>query len=1089
MTGIKNLLCRRYVFLLILIIVASSDSCAAELFIPAENVKPRIKIHDGPIVSLSDSLFFDALRIKRDVDYTIDYINGVIVLNRNVPDSFAFLKIYYKPVPSWLKKHYGNSPLPPTLNMTESADYKRVSDLKAAGKSDSRVSLSGAKRFSVISERRGNSQFNQSLDLTIKGELTPGVEISGSLSDKGYDPAYGSINSRISELDKLNLTVRSKYLMSQIGNLEISQKADYRPPVLKQVSGIETSYNSRTISALATVAQSRGQFKSVSFNGRDKTQGPYRIISDGDIAAIVPGSEKVWLDGYLLERGADKDYVMDYPSGSITFTQNNFIDSRSRIEVDFEPLADNYQRELYRFQSGLATADSTVSFGFAYLHEGDNKDETKTAELTGDDIIYLQGLGDDIENNYRDGAIADTGGAYVERFDLSGNRYFEYVGEGAGEYSVIFTAVNSGEGDYTYVGAGAYEYIGTGNGDYVALKRIPVPSGEDYFEASIGVRPMSNGWTGLTVRHTNYDRNVFSRLDDDDNLGNQYIFSAGYGGETSLFARRSGVDMTIDIIEQNFKSYARRRLPDMEREYMISDSLTSRGREVEVTGNSVIVLPSPYSLIISAGMLDYENQFDSRHGKVSAYASNANSLLPVLSYTRYDAVLDTSGSERNGRGNVYEAEWRYTGHDRLTVRSLLRFDRRTNRYAGYKKGTTEKEIEIELDYKDLRLALQRYEEDTLVTEWRENLLRYRGSLRLSKSILGIKTDLLLTGQRIDGAGTYEDQFMVRTKYSYSSSVKGLSISGDYAMADENRYERGLQYLKVDEGEGKFIYEDGQYIPDANGEYIEIEEVLSEQAEVKKGSKSFNLTYSPGSVYCRMTSSIDEELLAGGERDVFWIIPFLSDDNQSYLYRRKYYAGEVKLIDRPGYYFINLSGSYNYEGRMVGGLNYEKYDWSASLGFQERYGAWDFIQEGIYFEYLRDSYYSSPGNIDGFKISSRLMNELPSGRINFGLSFRRATDDNGSVSRQYIILVRPIFRLLKGGETELKLEAYRQELMAVSVVSYRLTDNLSGRRGVRWSFRSEYNLGRDLKLSVSFNGRHADDRRPRIVGQGELIARF
>jgi hypothetical protein len=243
------------------------------------------------------------------------------------------------------------------------------------------------------------------------------------------------------------------------------------------------------------------------------------------------------------------------------------------------------------------------------------------------------------------------------------------------------------------------------------------------------------------------------------------------------------------------------------------------------------------------------------------------------------------------------------------------------------------------------------------------------------------------------------------------------------------------------------------------------------------------------MYIRLISRIDEELLSGEDRNIFWVIPFLSDKTQSYLYRRLYYSGELKLISYPGYYFINIAASYNYESRTIGGLNFEKYDRSGSLGFQEKQGNWDFIQEGVYFEYLRDSYYSSPGNIDGFKVSARFINEPWFGRLNFGLSFRRASDKNGSVSRQYIIKLRPIVRLFKGGETELSLEAYRQELEAVTTISYRLTDNLSGRRGVRWLLRAEYNLGRDLKAAVSFNGRHADDRKPRIIGRGELVARF
>ena len=75
----------------------------------------------------------------------------------------------------------------------------------------------------------------------------------------------------------------------------------------------------------------RGRFKSVGFRGQDRVQGPYRISADNVIESIVPGSENIWVDGHLLERGADKDYLMDYPAATVTFMPRNMIDSRSRI--------------------------------------------------------------------------------------------------------------------------------------------------------------------------------------------------------------------------------------------------------------------------------------------------------------------------------------------------------------------------------------------------------------------------------------------------------------------------------------------------------------------------------------------------------------------------------------------------------------------------------------------------------------------------------------------------------------------------------------------------------------------------------------
>ena len=96
----------------------------------------------------------------------------------------------------------------------------------------------------------------------------------------------------------------------------------------------------------AAVARPKGRFETVRVSGRDNTQGPYRVTSGTAVAPVVPGSENVWLDGVKLERGGDKDYTIDYPTGAITFNVNHPIYARSRIEVDYEPLLTDYKGEL-----------------------------------------------------------------------------------------------------------------------------------------------------------------------------------------------------------------------------------------------------------------------------------------------------------------------------------------------------------------------------------------------------------------------------------------------------------------------------------------------------------------------------------------------------------------------------------------------------------------------------------------------------------------------------------------------------------------------------------------------------------------------
>lgn len=1078
----------RGIYLILLLFLFYQSTVAAEkIFYPGE-IKQRLRIHVGQVIDDSDSLLLNSRKLTKDLDYKIDYLNGVVFINTFYQPTDTLI-VCFTPLPTWLKKYYGIIPNEsgPTTQRLRPSTGKSL--YREESKRPSEIVIRGAKKFSVLTQTGGVSKFNQSLDLTIKGEISPGLEISGSVADRGYDPEYGTINSRISELDKLNLRIQSRKFYSEVGNLEIIQKSDYGTANVKQVGGIQAALYSRNFSASGLLAQPRGRFKTVKITGIDKTQGPYRVTIENQSVAIVPGSEKVWLDGRQLQRGADKDYIMDYPAGGVTFTQRILIDSRSRIEIDFEPLTTDYQQEIYQFTSELNTSDSNAWIRVDFTRETDDKNRLKTGQLGSDDIGLLRTIGDSVQLNLRDGAVPDSSGNYIELYDTLGQRYFEYVGDSLGDYSVSFSTVGFGNGDYIYNGSDIYKYVGRGKGDYAPYVRIPVPSREDYYESEFGVHPGANSTIKMIVRQSDYDRNLFSELNDNNNLGGQYIFAANAGQTPSIYSDKYGFSATAEILNKNFKPRQRRDRPDLSRKFLIPVSLSPSGNQKEAGIASALPVPGPYNVLLNSGYLDYEKQFNSYYGTVVAYPGKNNSPLPVLSLTQLKSQLDSTGVKGDGRNEIFSADIDYQFHNQVTISSSFKFDRRWNQYQIMTNGTTERIYDVNMKYRILRVELQHNNEDTLVTTWQRRTKRDRAAFGIKSQTGAVKTDLYLVGQRLAQYGTKEDQFMVRLNMAYLPTAYNLSVNGSYTLSDENRNERGVRYIEVEPGQGKFIYENGQYVPDVNGNYIEIEEIHSDQASVKKGEKSFNLTYYPAGFYLKLIANISEDLLAGQNRNAWWVLPFYSDEKKAYFYRKLYYSGELKFIEIPGSYFINLAGSYNYEERQLGGQNPDRYERQFRIKFNEAYRSSRFGQEAILFEYHRDSYFSSPGNIDGFEVT--LSNSTSSGRgqIFGSLAFRFAKDTDFSRSKLVSLVLQPRIRFAEGGETSLKLEPYFQELKAAGTVSYRLTDDHYGTRGIRWTLRSDYKLRQNLKISVSFDGRHSDDRKPRIVGRGELVANF
>ncbi|MCP4706028.1 MAG: hypothetical protein GY865_15625 [candidate division Zixibacteria bacterium] len=1079
----------RVKFYLIIIVLMCTTVFGAQKTYVNEEVISRLKIHNGPIVSLSDSLFLNNKKLNRDVDYRIDYFSGIVTLQNYQPQFIDSLKIFFTPLPNWLRKMYGVQPEHTDRTTITPTNRFKPNEPLINSAISSKLQISGAKKFSILSETIGSSRFDQSLELSIKGELSPGLQISGSVSDREYYSSYGSINSTISELDKINLKIESKHFISEIGDLEIRQQSDFGQSDVKQVSGLEVAYKSKKMSMLATVARPRGRQETIRFSGRDLVQGPYRICVGSSIHPIIPGSEKVWFNGQLLEKGAEKDYSIDYSLATITFSPKVPVDSRSRVEVDFEPLNDSYQKEYYRFQTGLVSSDSVILFEFGYLHEGDNKNRLKTGELSAESKILLEGIGGNSELAWSDGAVPDSAGNYVERFDTGNNQYFEYVGDSQGDYSVRFSPVGENKGEYQYVGAGIYHYVGFGFGEYLPQVSIPIPIKEDYFNAGLLFKPAENSQVSLKIHQSLYDRNLFSTLDDNNNTDGKYIFSGRYGALPNLNSKQFGLSINADYTGKHYKFYTRKNIPDLERKYLIPDSLDILEDKIEVSTASSIILPTPYSILISGAILDLKNKFNSGYGEISIYPNSENSLFPTVSYRRLRADLDTSGVSYKGKGDTYDASWKYLISNSTEIKAAYNQSRRSNHYFSGKQGTTERQYNIAIKYKSAELRYEKYDEDTLVNNWQNQIKRNRIILAYNGKISGIKSNIYLTAQKLRQNQIDQNQLMAQIKYSYTPSISNLSIGGSYSLSDESRYERGLNYIEVEPGFGKFIFEDSQYIPDQFGDHIKVEEILSNQATVKKGERSFDLFYNPKDIYIRLGSNITEELLANGKRGALWIIPFLSDGKESYLYRRLNYKSDIKMIRYSGYYIINLSGSYKYESRRVGGADFEKYEQVFKTTIREKAGRWHFSQEGSYFKYQRDSYYLSAGNIDGYKIKADVIRYFGGSQVNSELYFRSARDKSGSKSKQLSVKIVPALRFANRGETVISVMGYFQELDGGDKYSYRLTENLSGKKGGVWSLRSEYRVGSDIKFVVSFGGRFSDDRKPRTTGRGELIASF
>ncbi|MFQ6614136.1 MAG: hypothetical protein ACE5D1_04760, partial [Fidelibacterota bacterium] len=107
--------------------------------------------------------------------------------------------------------------------------------------------------------------------------------------------------------------------------------------------------------------------------GQDQNQGPYPSISKtGKMPVfVVAGSERVWVDGILRSRGENRDYIIDYSTGEITFMSRLIILDDTDIFVEYEYRDGKYSRGLT--EAGFRHAfDSGINLGFQWTRDADN---------------------------------------------------------------------------------------------------------------------------------------------------------------------------------------------------------------------------------------------------------------------------------------------------------------------------------------------------------------------------------------------------------------------------------------------------------------------------------------------------------------------------------------------------------------------------------------------------------------------------------------------------------------------------------------------------------------------------------------------
>jgi hypothetical protein len=283
-----------------------------------------------------------------------------------------------------------------------------------------------------------------------------------------------------------------------------------------------------------SAAVSRGKFTTNQFNGVEGKQGPYQLQGDrGQIDILVlAGTERVWIDGQLMTRGENNDYVIEYSNGQITFTRKRLITSDSRITVDFEFSDERFRRNLYSAQGVVTGFNEKLKWQTTLIREGDDQDNPLDFTLDETDRALLAAAGDGLA--FRDGAtfVGAGQGNYIRRDSI-----WVYAGIDSGDYDVRFSDLGEGQGDYAFRGFGNFAFIGKKQGRYAPVILLAPAARQDVMDTRLEVAP----WRGVSLVNefaiSQLDQNLYSRLNDADNTGRALLSTLRIEPQTSKLGR------------------------------------------------------------------------------------------------------------------------------------------------------------------------------------------------------------------------------------------------------------------------------------------------------------------------------------------------------------------------------------------------------------------------------------------------------------------------------------------------------------------------------------------------------------------------
>jgi hypothetical protein len=496
------------------------------------------------------------------------------------------------------------------------------------------LNTSGSITRGITVGNNQNAVVNSNLDLQITGKISDKVSLRASIQDSNIPLQDSGYSQKLDEFDQIFIELFSDKWSIRAGDLFLENRKSRFINFNKKVQGLSTNFNfgkdGNKTNVFASAALVRGQYAKSSFVGQEGNQGPYKLRgSNGELfILVVSGSERVYVNGILLKRGENNDYIIDYNAGEIIFTSLFPITSEMRINIEYQFSDRNYSRFVTYF--GASHERDSWSIGSNVYSESDLKNQSLQQNLSAEQAQILVNAGDD--NN-----LMAAPSAYLDEYSENKVLYKKVIDNGVETfvysndpnevlYNVKFSLVGDKQGNYELSSGTAigkiYQYIapigGIKQGNYEPIVRLIAPTKIQIATVFGKFNPSEKTIVDFEAAISNNDLNLFSSIDDNDNQG----LAGKINAKQRLFTRKWQVDAfaNYQFVQKEFRTIERLYTIEFDRDWNLTLP----------TGNQSFLVSGLQFNLSEKGLLTYQlenlnfsNSFNgNRHSIIGAFKLN-----------------------------------------------------------------------------------------------------------------------------------------------------------------------------------------------------------------------------------------------------------------------------------------------------------------------------------------------------------------------------------------------------------------------------------------------------------------------------------